>query len=86
MAYNNRQMSQQATSHRQAQHRNPIEIGLLLLPAFNSMAVNAFIDPFRAANYLRGFPLYQWHFLSLDGQPVTASNGFVVAETVEWTG
>lgn len=59
----------------------PINIGLLLLPAFNSLALNAFVDPFRAANYLRGRQLYRWQFLSLDGQQVTASNGFVVGET-----
>ncbi len=50
-------------------------IGMLLLPQFNSMAMHAFIDPYRAANYLRGHTLYQWHFLSLDGKNVTASNG-----------
>ncbi len=56
-------------------------IGMLLLPAFNSMAAHAFIDPFRAANYLRGGNLYQWQFLSLDGGDVTASNGLVISHT-----
>ncbi|MEM7348660.1 MAG: GlxA family transcriptional regulator [Chloroflexota bacterium] len=59
----------------------PINIGMLLLPAFNSMAMHAFIDPFRAANYLRGDTLYQWQFLSLDGSSVTASNGLVAGNT-----
>ncbi len=63
---------------------NPIQIGLLLLPAFNSMAANSFVDPFRAANYLHGTALYQWHFLSLDGNPVTASNGVVVCQTIPY--
>lgn len=60
----------------------PVSIGMLLLPAFNGLAAQAFIDPFRAANYLRGTTIYQWQFLSLDGQAVTASNGFVVGNTV----
>ena len=59
----------------------PITIGMLLLPAFNGMAAHAFIDPFRAANYLRGNELYQWQFLSLDGADVTASNGIVTGNT-----
>ena len=52
-----------------------ISIGLLLFPDFNSMACNALIDPFRAANYLCGQSLYCWDYLSLDGQSVIASNG-----------
>jgi len=56
-------------------------IGMLLLPQFNSMAAHAFIDPYRAANYLRGHSLYQWHFLSLDNKTVTASNGLKTCNT-----
>ncbi len=56
-------------------------IGMLVLPGFNSMAAHAFVDPFRAANYLRGATVYQWPFLSLDGGGVTASNGLTVSGT-----
>lgn len=62
-----------------------IHIGILLLPAFNSMASQAFIDPFRAVNYLRGDNLYEWSFLSLDGGNVRASNGMLVAETTAYS-
>lgn len=62
-----------------------IRIGMLLLPAFNSLASQAFIDPFRAANYLRGDNLYEWVFLSPDGGHVRASNGLLVAETSKYT-
>jgi len=65
--------------------KSPINIGMLLLPAFNGLAAQAFIDPFRAANYLRGATLYQWHFLSLAGQSVTASNGIVVGDTISFS-
>ncbi len=56
-------------------------IGMLLLPNFNGMAVHAFIDPFRAANYLSRRHAYSWQFLSLDGGTVHASNGFCVSGT-----
>ncbi|WP_282605412.1 GlxA family transcriptional regulator [Pelagibius sp. Alg239-R121] len=57
-------------------------IGMLLLPGFNSMAANAFLDPFRAANYLRAATAYDWPILSLDGGEVTASNGLTIAKTI----
>lgn len=59
----------------------PCAIGMLLLPDFNSLASQAFIDPFRAANYLRGASIYNWPFLSLEGGEVAASNGMSVAQT-----
>lgn len=67
-----------------------IRIALLVLPNFNALAATALIDPFRAANYLRGpeadpSSLYSWSTLTLgDGstpQPVAASNGFNVIAT-----
>jgi transcriptional regulator GlxA family with amidase domain len=63
-------------------------IGMLLLDGFNSMAMQAFLDPFRSANYLRGTTLYHWQFLGLDGANVTASNGLHVGELkcIEQTG
>lgn len=39
------------------------------------MAAQAFLDPFRAANYIYGQTLYLWEFLSLHGKTITASNG-----------
>jgi AraC family carnitine catabolism transcriptional activator len=57
-------------------------MGMLLLPGFNSFAAHGFLDPFRAANYLRGERIYHWDMLSLEGGAVAASNGFQVGETV----
>ena len=57
------------------------QIGMLVLPGFNSMACNAFIDPFRVANYLRGESIYNWQFISLDGGNVTASNTMSMTDT-----
>ena len=50
-------------------------IAMLFLPDFNSHAAFSFLDPFRAANYIRGTNIYDWEFISLDGRPVLASNG-----------
>lgn len=58
------------------------QIGMLLLPGFNCLAAQAFLDPFRAANYLRGSRIYGWQFLSLDGASVVASNGVKIGDTV----
>jgi len=62
----------------------PLSIGMLLLPAFNSMAAHAFIDPFRAANYLQVETLYNWQFLSLEGAEVSASNGLTLSKTTPY--
>lgn len=57
-------------------------IAVLLLPSFNAMATVALLDPFRAANYLAGEPHYAWRMLSLDGDPVVASNSLQFAGTI----
>jgi transcriptional regulator GlxA family with amidase domain len=53
-------------------------IGVLLVPGFPMMAFSSAIEPLRAANLISGQPLYEWHLLSPDGQPVRASNGIPV--------
>ena len=63
----------------------PCVMGMLLLPGFNGLAAHAFVDPFRAANYLRGRTIYNWPFLSLDGGEVTASNGLAVSRTTAFS-
>lgn len=54
-------------------------LGFLLLPQFSMMAFSAAIEPLRAANRLRGKPLYEWNLASVDGSAVTASNGISIA-------
>jgi len=65
-----------------SRNRKAHRIGMLLLPGFNSMAAQAFIDPFRAANYLRAERVYAWQFLSPQGGTVTASNGIQIGATL----
>ena len=61
--------------------RKTHRIAMLILPGFNAMAAQAFIDPFRAANYLRAARVYEWQFLSPQGGTVVASNGIRIGET-----
>ena len=51
------------------------QIAMLLLPGFNAMAFHAFVDPFRAANYLKGEGLYSWPLLGFETGQISASNG-----------
>ncbi len=53
----------------------PLRIGLLLLPAFSNLGLAAVIEPLAIANWLSQRRLFEWTLLSLDGQPVQASNG-----------
>ena len=50
-------------------------VAMLMLNGFNGLAAQAFIDPFRAANYLYGSTLYAWPMYSAGNNTVTASNG-----------
>ena len=61
------------------------KIGLFLLEGFNSLAMHAFIDPFRCTNYLCGARLYEWVFLGVDSSTVVASNGVTIGDLVPIT-
>ena len=54
-------------------------IALLLFDGFNALALQAFIDPFRCANYLKNTSLYQWSFLGESQKTVRASNGLEIS-------
>ena len=53
----------------------PQRIGLVLIPQFSMIALTSAIEPLRLANRASGQPLYAWTLYSVDGHPVTASNG-----------
>ncbi len=55
-----------------------VQIIVLVTPSFNLAATTAFIDPFRAANYLEGDTRFRWILASASGGPCQASNGIVV--------
>ena len=48
---------------------------VVIFPYFNAAATAAFVDPFRAANYLSGKTCFHWEFASSEGGLVRASNG-----------
>lgn len=47
----------------------------LLVPEFSMMPFTAAVEPLRVANRMQGGEVYGWTTVSLDGGPVTASNG-----------
>lgn len=57
------------------------EFRLVVTPYFNIAATMSFLDPFRAANYLEGTPLFRWEIVSDTGGPVRASNGAQIDTT-----
>lgn len=56
----------------------PERIGFVLLPRFSMMAFFSAVEPLRIANRLSGRPLFDWTLFSLDGEPVSASNGMTL--------
>lgn len=54
------------------------QIGFFLAPNFTFVAFSSAIEPLRLANRVSGNTLYEWQCFSVDGQPVTASNGVSV--------
>ncbi|WP_437880326.1 GlxA family transcriptional regulator [Pseudomonas sp. LRF_L74] len=57
----------------------PFTLLILVFPHFNLAATTAFIDPFRAANYLSGQTLFHWEIASTDGGNIVASNAMEIS-------
>lgn len=57
-------------------HPEPIKIGFLLIEDFSMICIATMINPFRSANRSLGYQAYDWTFVSHDGKPVSASDGF----------
>ena len=57
----------------------PLRIGILLLPSFSNFGLASLIEPLSIANWLAQCNLFQWTLLSVDGQPVPASNGLLAS-------
>ncbi len=54
------------------------DIVIVVTPYFNLATTTAFIDPFRAANYLAGESHYKWTLVSGAGGEVVCSNGLSI--------
>ncbi len=57
----------------------PQKIGFVVVPRFSMIALMSAVEALRLANRLSGKDLYRWPVFSVDGKPVTASNGFEIA-------
>ena len=53
----------------------PVRLAIFLAPQFPMIAFASAIEPLRQANRLSGRTLYEWRLVSIDGEPVAASNG-----------
>jgi len=58
--------------------QGPQKLAFLLLPDFSMMAFTSSVEPLRAANRVSGETLYAWETFTVDGGPVSASNGVVI--------
>ena len=54
------------------------DVAVLLVPRFSMMALYGALEPLRVANRFAG-PTFSWRFISVDGQPVAASNDIPVS-------
>ncbi|MEH6445579.1 MAG: GlxA family transcriptional regulator [Oceanospirillaceae bacterium] len=57
----------------------PIRYGFLLVDKYSMIALSSAIEPLRMANRLSKQTLYEWPVFTVNGLPVPASNGLVVA-------
>jgi len=55
-----------------------MRMAIIVLPSFNMAATMAFIDPFRATNYLSGRQHFLWDVVSAEGGEVMASNSLAI--------
>jgi transcriptional regulator GlxA family with amidase domain len=60
----------------------PQRFGFLLIPNYSMIAVTLAIEPLRLANRTAGRDLYEWQLLTVDGEPVAASNGILQTPVV----
>ena len=60
-----------------AEAERPFRVAFVLVPQFSMVAFASALEPLRLANRQSGRRLYAWWTVSVDGAPVTASNGIV---------
>lgn len=55
-----------------------LHVGFLLQPQFTMMTASLAMEPLSIANWLAQSRLFRWQTISMDGQPVRASNGMLL--------
>ena len=58
--------------------KRPVRIAILVVPNYSMIAFTSAIEPLRMANRLSNETLYEWLLVTLDGNPVPASNGLLI--------
>jgi len=53
-------------------------LGFLLVPQYSMIAFASAVEPLRMANHLLGREAYRWQALTVDGEPIAASNGLQI--------
>jgi len=56
----------------------PINISFLLFDQFSNNSLGNCLEPLRACNSFVSVPIFQWQFLTIDGQPVQSSSGLPI--------
>lgn len=51
------------------------KLAFLVLPEFSNLGLAAATEPLFVANWLAQSPVFEWRIVSVDGEPVRASNG-----------
>lgn len=59
--------------------RQPHRIGILILPQFTDLTLSSIVETLNIANWVSGEEIFAWSIVSINGDPVTASNGRVTA-------
>lgn len=57
---------------------DPLTFSFLLIDNFSMMSLSSAVEPLRSANRLLGREAFRWWLTSVDGAPVTASNGIEI--------
>ncbi len=57
---------------------HPIKISFLLFDQFSNNSLGNCLEPLRACNSFVNTPVFQWQFLTVDGQPVQSSSGLPI--------
>ncbi|WP_198598887.1 AraC family transcriptional regulator [Enterovibrio norvegicus] len=57
-------------------------LSFLLLPEYAMVSLLSAIEPLRIANRLAGKTLFRWQCFSEDGEPVLASNGLALQDSI----
>ena len=65
-------------------HHRRTRYAFLTLPDYSQIAVANAVEPLRMANRVSGQTAYEWLIVSLDGEPVPASNGLTFTPTEQF--